>query len=53
VDDGQLSPAARAALQLHTELMTTDASEMTPARLDKLAADIGMLSGLVAAAYFV
>jgi uncharacterized alpha-E superfamily protein len=27
--------------------------EMTPERLDKLAADIGMLSGLVAAAYFV
>ena len=53
IDDGQLSPAARAALQLETELRTVDAVDMTPRRLDKLASDIGMLSGLIAAAYFV
>jgi uncharacterized circularly permuted ATP-grasp superfamily protein/uncharacterized alpha-E superfamily protein len=53
INDGQLSPAARAALQLHTELRIADPADMTPDRLDKLAADIGVLSSLVAAAYFV
>jgi uncharacterized alpha-E superfamily protein len=53
INDGQLSPAAKAALQLHTELRIADPADMTPHRLDKLAADIGVLSSLVAAAYFV
>lgn len=53
VTDGELSTVARAALQLETELRVSEASDMTPARLDQLAADIGMLSSLVAAAYFV
>ncbi|MET3924334.1 circularly permuted type 2 ATP-grasp protein [Devosia sp. 2618] len=53
IDDGELSPAAKAALQIETELRVADAADMTPERLDKLAAGIGMLSGLVAAAYFV
>jgi uncharacterized circularly permuted ATP-grasp superfamily protein/uncharacterized alpha-E superfamily protein len=53
VDDGQLSPAAKAALQLHTDLVIAEPADMTPKRLEKLAADIGMLSSLVAAAYFV
>lgn len=53
VEDGELSPAAKAALQIETELRITEASDMSPDRLDKLAADIGMLSSLVAAAYFV
>ena len=53
VEDGQLSPAAKAALQIETELRITEAADMSPERLDKLAADIGGLSGLVAAAYFV
>ncbi|MEO8685452.1 MAG: alpha-E domain-containing protein, partial [Devosia sp.] len=53
VDDGQLSPAAKAALQLHTDLVIADPSDMTPKRLEQLASDIGMLSSLVAAAYFV
>jgi uncharacterized circularly permuted ATP-grasp superfamily protein/uncharacterized alpha-E superfamily protein len=53
IDDGILSPAAKAALQIETDLRIAVAAEMTPERLDKLAADIGMLSGLVAAAYFV
>ncbi|MET3899904.1 putative circularly permuted ATP-grasp superfamily protein/putative alpha-E superfamily protein [Devosia sp. UYZn731] len=53
VEDGQLSPAAKAALQLHTDLVIAEPADMTPVRLEKLAADMGMLSGLVAAAYFV
>lgn len=53
VDDGQLSPAAKAALQLHTDLVIAEPADMTPERLEKLAADIGVLSSLVAAAYFV
>jgi uncharacterized circularly permuted ATP-grasp superfamily protein/uncharacterized alpha-E superfamily protein len=53
IEDGQLSPAAKAALQIETDLRVTEAADMTPARLDKLASDMGMLSSLVAAAYFV
>ncbi|MEO5806353.1 MAG: circularly permuted type 2 ATP-grasp protein [Devosia sp.] len=53
IDDGQLSPAAKAALQLHTDLMIAEPKDMTPERLETLAADIGMLAALVAAAYFV
>ncbi len=52
IDDGQLSPVAKAALQLHTDLMIAEPVDMTPERLDMLANDIGMLSSLVAAAYF-
>jgi uncharacterized circularly permuted ATP-grasp superfamily protein/uncharacterized alpha-E superfamily protein len=53
IEDGQLSPAAKAALQIETELRVAEPAEMTPKRLDKLAADLGMLASLVAAAYFV
>jgi len=53
VDDGQLSPAAKAALQVHTDLVIAEPADMTPERLEKLAADMGILSSLVAAAYFV
>ena len=53
IDDGQLSPAAKAALEIETELRIAEPADMTPQRLDKLAADIGVLAGLVAAAYFV
>lgn len=53
IDDGILSPAAKAALQIETDLRIAVAAEMTPKRLGKLATDIGMLAGLVAAAYFV
>ncbi len=52
VDDGQLSPAAKMALELHTELVIADPSDMAPKRLERLADDIGVLAGLVAAAYF-
>ena len=53
IDDGIMSPVAKAALQIETDLRIAVAADMTPKRLDKLAADIGMLAGLVAAAYFV
>nr|WP_244488939.1 circularly permuted type 2 ATP-grasp protein [Devosia sp. Root635] len=53
IDDGQLSPAAKAALQIETDLRIAEPAAMTPDRLHKLAADLGMLAGLVAAAYFV
>ncbi|WP_193334880.1 circularly permuted type 2 ATP-grasp protein [Devosia beringensis] len=53
VVDGQLSPAAKAALEIETGLRTADAIDMVPARLDSLASDIVTLSGLIAAAYLV
>jgi len=52
IDDEQLSPAAKLALEIHTDLVIAEASDMTPARLNRLADDVGMLSGLIAAAYF-
>ncbi len=53
IEDGQLSQAGKAALRLHTDLRIVEPADMTPERLDRLAADIGILSSLVAAAYFV
>ena len=53
IEDGQLSPAAKAALQVETDLRIADPETMSPERLDQLAASIGMLADLVAAAYFV
>jgi uncharacterized circularly permuted ATP-grasp superfamily protein/uncharacterized alpha-E superfamily protein len=53
IEDGQLSAAAKAALEIETSLRTAEPADMTPERLDRLAADIGILAGLVAAAYFV
>ncbi len=53
IEAGQLSPAAKAALQIETELRVADPEDMTAERLNKLAGDIGTLSSLVAAAYFV
>jgi uncharacterized circularly permuted ATP-grasp superfamily protein/uncharacterized alpha-E superfamily protein len=53
IDDGILSPVAKAALQIETDLRIAVAAEMTPDALDKLAAEIGMLASLVASAYFV
>jgi uncharacterized alpha-E superfamily protein len=52
IEDGQLSPAAKLALQIHTDLMITEPEALNPERLERLAGDIGMLSGLIAAAYF-
>jgi uncharacterized alpha-E superfamily protein len=53
IEDGQLSPAARATLSLQTELVIAEPADLTPERLQRLAGDLGALSGLVAAAYFV
>jgi uncharacterized circularly permuted ATP-grasp superfamily protein/uncharacterized alpha-E superfamily protein len=53
ITDGLLSPAAKAALEIETQLRVAEPGDMTPERLEKLAADIGTLAALVAAAYFV
>ena len=53
IEDGQLSSVAKAALQIETDLRIAEPADMTPERLDRLAADIGTLASLVAAAYFV
>jgi uncharacterized circularly permuted ATP-grasp superfamily protein/uncharacterized alpha-E superfamily protein len=52
IEEGQLSPAARLALELHTDLVIAEPHQMTPERLDRLADDVTMLAGLIAAAYF-
>jgi uncharacterized alpha-E superfamily protein len=51
--DGLLSPSARAVLELHTMLRTADPEDMSPDRLDALAAGMGNLAMLIADAYFV
>lgn len=53
IEDGHLSMAAKAALQLHTELRIAEPEDMTPDRLAELGAEIGRLAGLIADAYFV
>ena len=53
IHDGQLSPAARAALRLHTGLVVAEPEEMTPDRLQELAVDIGELAQAIADSYFV
>ncbi len=52
IEDGQLSPVAKAALQLHTDLMIAEPESMSPARLDAVADEISMLASLIAATYF-
>lgn len=52
IEDGQLSPVAKAALQLHTDLVIAEPRDLTPERLEKLADDVAMLASLIAAAYF-
>jgi uncharacterized alpha-E superfamily protein len=51
--EGQLSPASKAALELHTELVIAEPEAMKPEKLERLAFSIGNLARLVAAAYFV
>ena len=53
IEEGQFSPAAKAALQIHTDLLIAEPDTMTTARLKSLGVAIGDLSGLVAAEYFV
>ncbi len=53
VEDGQLSVAAKAVLELHTQLRVAEPEDMTPERLAELGAEIGRVAGLIADAYFV
>ena len=53
IEDGQLSTAAKAVLELHTDLRVAEPEDMTSARLTELGAEIGRLAGLIADAYFV
>jgi uncharacterized circularly permuted ATP-grasp superfamily protein/uncharacterized alpha-E superfamily protein len=53
IEDGQLSVAGKAVLKLHTELQVAEPEDMTPERLTSLGAEIGLLAGLIADAYFV
>ena len=52
-DDGILSPAAKAALDLHTRLRIAEPDHVTTADLERLGGDIGRIADLIAAAYFV
>jgi uncharacterized circularly permuted ATP-grasp superfamily protein/uncharacterized alpha-E superfamily protein len=53
IEDGQLSPTAKAALELHTELRIREPHEMTTDDLLRLGREIGSIADLIAAAYFV
>ena len=53
VDEGQLSPAVRAALRIQTDLQIAEPEEMTQERLDELGLAIGDLASLIATEYFV
>jgi len=53
IEDGQLSPAARAALELHTELRIARPETITTDDLDRLGTRVGGLADLIATAYFV
>lgn len=52
VEDGQLSVASKAVLELHTQLRVAEPEDMTPERLAELGAEIGRVAGLIADAYF-
>jgi uncharacterized circularly permuted ATP-grasp superfamily protein/uncharacterized alpha-E superfamily protein len=53
IEDGQLSPVAKAGLQIHTELRIAEPETLTAADLERLGSEIGALADLIAAAYFV
>jgi uncharacterized circularly permuted ATP-grasp superfamily protein/uncharacterized alpha-E superfamily protein len=53
IEDGQPSIAAKAVLELHTQLRVAEPEDMTSARLAELGAEIGRVAGLIADAYFV
>jgi uncharacterized circularly permuted ATP-grasp superfamily protein/uncharacterized alpha-E superfamily protein len=52
IEDGLLSPVAKHALKLHTELRVTEPDGVTTADLERLGQEIGALADLIAAAYF-
>ena len=53
MEEAQLSPAARAALRLHTELRVTEPDAITSFDLDRLRAEIAALADVLASAHFV
>jgi uncharacterized circularly permuted ATP-grasp superfamily protein/uncharacterized alpha-E superfamily protein len=53
VAEGHYSPAAKAVLQLQTDLLVSEPEDMTTERLDALSRGIAELAGLIADAYFV
>lgn len=53
VEEGELSPAAKAALELHTELRIAEPEQLTTDDIDRLRVEIGALADLIASAYFV
>ena len=53
IEEGHLSDAAKAALEIHTELRITEPDDVTTETLDRLSAGIGNLAELIAASYFV
>ncbi|SDG52450.1 circularly permuted type 2 ATP-grasp protein [Pelagibacterium luteolum] len=50
--DGQLSPAAKAALKLQTELAVIDASDVSVETLNAISAGLAHISDLIAEMYF-
>jgi uncharacterized alpha-E superfamily protein len=53
IEDGLLSPAAKAALELQTELRVAEPEAVDAEDLDRLSVEIGRLAELIARAYFV
>jgi uncharacterized circularly permuted ATP-grasp superfamily protein/uncharacterized alpha-E superfamily protein len=53
IEDGLLSPAAKHALKLQTELRVSEPDRLTTADLERLGREVGALADLIAAAYFV
>ena len=53
LEDGHLGVAAKAALELHTDLRIAEAEHMTTEKLGRLGNGIGRLADLIAASYFV
>ena len=53
LEDGHLGAAAKAALELHTELRIAEPEHMTTEKLGRLGNGIGHVADLIAASYFV
>jgi len=53
IEDGLLSPAAKAALELQTELRVAEPEAVSTKDLSRLGLEIGRLADLIAHAYFV
>ncbi len=53
IEDGQLSTAGKAVLELHTQLRVAAPKDMSSQRLWTLSSEIARLAGLIADAYFV